>query len=92
MGYHLHCKPLANGRFAVAGTIQRIVQDLERLRPMISDLHARKLYKDRQIELLRALRPDAEYFASARAYARAEVYTLERGHQVKRDWLEEILN
>ena len=31
--YHLHCKPLVNGRAAVAGAIHRIVQDLERLRP-----------------------------------------------------------
>jgi hypothetical protein len=59
---------------------------------MISELHARRLYKDRQIELLRAIRPEAEYSASARAYARAEIYKLEGGHQVKRDWLEEILN
>jgi hypothetical protein len=90
--YHLHCKPLANGRFAVAGAIQRIVQDLERLRPKIDDLQMRRLYKDRHVELLRAIHPDSEYSAAARAYARAEIYKLEGGHQVKRDWLEEILN
>jgi len=90
--YHLHCKQLANGRFAVAGAIQRIVQDLERLRPRIDDPQMRRLYKNRQLELLRAIHPDAEYSAAARAYARAEIYKLEGGHQVKRDWLEEILN
>ena len=90
--YHLHCKPLANGRFAVATAIKRIVQDLERLLPSIDDAHMRRLYKDRQIELLRAIRPDSEYSAAARAYARAEIYKLEGGHQVKRDWLEEILS
>jgi hypothetical protein len=90
--YHLHCKQLANGRFAVAGAIQRIVQELERLRPRIDDLQIRRLYKNRQIELLQAIHPDSEYSAAARAYARAEVYKLEGEHQVKRDWLEEMLN
>ncbi|HYM75654.1 MAG TPA: hypothetical protein VE377_06715 [Candidatus Dormibacteraeota bacterium] len=90
--YHLHCKQLVNGRFSVAGAIQRIVQDLERLRPKIDDLEMRRVYKDRHVELLRAIHPDSEYSAAARAYARAEIYKLEGGHQVKRDWLEEILN
>ncbi len=90
--YHLHCKPLVNGHFAVAGAIQRIVQDLERLRPNISDLQVRRLYKDRHVDLLKAIHPDSEYSAAARAYARAEIYKLEAGHQVKREWLEEILN
>jgi hypothetical protein len=90
--YHLHCKPLVNGRLAVAGAIKRIVQDLERLRPRIDDLQVRDTYKSRHVDLLRAIHPDSEYSAAARAYARAEVYKLEGGHQVKRDWLEEILN
>jgi hypothetical protein len=90
--YHLHCKPLVNGRFAVAGAIQRIVQDLEWLRPKIDDLQIRRVYKNRHVELLQAIHPDSEYSAAARAYARAEIYKLESGHQVKRDWLEEILN
>jgi hypothetical protein len=90
--YHLHCKPLVNGRVAVAGAISRIVQDLERLRSKIDDLQIRAAYKNRQVELLRAIHPDSEYSAAARAYARAEVYKLEGGRQVKRDWLEEILN
>src|ERR1039457_501575 len=90
--YHLHCKPLVNGRVAVAGTIQRIVQDLETLRSKIDDPKMRKLYKGRQKDLLRAIDDDSEYSAPALAYARAEVYKLEGGHQVKRDWLQEILN
>lgn len=90
--YHLHCKPLVNGRFAVAGGMQRIVQDLERLRPRITDLQIRRIYKNRHVELLQAIHPDSEYSAAARAYARAEIYKLEGEHQVKRDWLEEILN
>jgi hypothetical protein len=90
--YHLHCKQLVNGRVAVAGTIKRIVEDLERLRPRIDDLQIRRFYKRLHVELLRAIHPDSEYSAAARAYARAEVYKLEGGHQVKRDWLEEILN
>ena len=90
--FHLHCKPLVNGRFAVAGTIQRIVQDMELLRPRIGDLQMRKLYKSQHVQLLRAIDPDKEYSAAARAYARAEIYKLEGGHQVKRAWLEEILN
>jgi hypothetical protein len=90
--YHLHCKPLVNGRFAAAGAIQRIVQDLERLRPTIDNLQMRRLYKNRHVELLRAIHPDTEYSAAARAFARAEIYKQEGGNQVKRDWLEEILN
>jgi hypothetical protein len=76
----------------VAGTIQRIVQDLERLRPKIEDPKMRALYKSREIELLRAIHPDSEYSAAALAYARAEIYKLELGHQITRDWLKEILN
>jgi len=90
--YHLHCKPLVNGRVAVAGTIKRIVQNLERLRPRIDDLQIRAFYKTLHIELLRAIHPDSEYSSAARAYARAEIYKVEGGHQIKRDWLEEILN
>jgi hypothetical protein len=90
--YHLHCKPLVNGRAAVAGAIHRIVQDLERLRPQIDDLRMRALYKTREVELLRAIHPDSEYSSAALAYARAEVYKLELGQQVTREWLQEILN
>jgi uncharacterized protein (TIGR02646 family) len=90
--YHLHCKELVDDRRTVAGIIQRIVEDLERLRPNIEDPAMRALYKSREIELLRAIDHDSEYSAAALAYAKAEVYKLELGHQVKREWLEEILN
>jgi len=90
--YHLHCKELVTERRAVAGMVQRVVQDLERLRLQITGLKLRVLYKSREVELLRAIHPDAEYSAAALAYARAEIYKLELGRQVKRDWLEEILS
>jgi hypothetical protein len=89
--YHLDCKELVNGRRAVAGLIQRIVLDLERLRSQIVDPKLRALYKSREVELLRAIHPDSEYSAAALAYTRAEIYTDRAGHQIKRDWLEEIL-
>jgi uncharacterized protein (TIGR02646 family) len=90
--YHLHCRELVNERRSVAGSVQRIVQDLERLRPHLFDPKLRALYKSREVELLRAVQPTAEYSAAALAYARAEVYKLEGGQQVKREWLEEILS
>jgi len=91
--YHLHAKPLVDGRRAVAGTIQRLVQELERLRNhIVRDPDLKQVYKSLEIELLRAINDDAEYSAAARAFARAEVYQLSYGHQARRDWLEEILN
>lgn len=90
--YHLHCRELVVDRRTVASTIQHIVQDLEMLRPKIDDLRMRKLYKRREVELLRAIHPDSEYSAAALAYARAEIYKFENGQQIKRDWLQEILN
>jgi uncharacterized protein (TIGR02646 family) len=89
--YHLHCKQLVDDRRTLAGTIQRLVQELERLRSGITDRKIRAVYKRLEIDLLRAIRPDSEYSSAALAYARAEVYVIERGHQVKREWLEEIL-
>lgn len=89
--YHLHCKPLVNGRQAVVGIVQRVIQELERLRSGIDDRNIRAVYKRREIELLRVIHPDSEYSAAALACCRAEIYKLEGGHQVKRDWLEEIL-
>jgi hypothetical protein len=90
--YHLHCKELVDDRRIVAGRIQRLVQNLERLRPRIDDLKIRALYKSQQIELLQAISPESEYSAAALAYARAEIYKLQLGHQVKREWLEGILS
>ncbi|MEI7911944.1 MAG: hypothetical protein WCK77_20120 [Verrucomicrobiota bacterium] len=90
--YHLHCKELVDERRPLAGRIQRLVQNMERLLPRIADLKMRVLYKEEQKELLRAIHKDAEYSAAALAYAKSEIYTTRSGHQVKRDWLEEILN
>jgi hypothetical protein len=90
--YHLHCKELVDDRRPLAGRIQRLIQNMETLRPQIIDPKMRTLYMGQEKELLRAIRPEAEYSAAAFAYARAEVYKMERGHQVKRQWLEDILN
>jgi len=89
--YHLHCSELVNERRVLAGEIQRLVQDMERLRLRISDGVMKALYKNQQKELLRKIRPDAEYSAAALAFARAEIYTIVKGQQTKRDWLEEML-
>ena len=90
--YHLDCKELVDERRPLAGNIQRLIQGMETLRPRITDPKLRTLYKVQQKELLRAIRRDADYSAAALAYAKAEVYKLSSGIQVKRDWLEEILN
>lgn len=90
--YHLHCNELVNERRAVAGRVQRIIQELERLRPYLLDPKLRALYKSCEKELLRAIHHKSEYSAAALAYARAEIYKFEGGHQVKREWLQEILS
>ena len=90
--YHLHCNELVKERRILAGEIQRLVQDLEMLRPQIvRNGVTRVLYKNRQKDLLRKTRRDAEYSSSALAFARAEIYTIVAGHQKKREWLEEML-
>jgi hypothetical protein len=89
--YHLHCNELVNERRVLAGQIQRLVQNIERLRPRITDGVTKTLYRNQQTELLRAIDQDAEYSAAALAFARAEIYTMVRGHQTKREWLEEML-
>jgi hypothetical protein len=58
----------------------------------ITEVITRISYKNDLKALLRLIDKDSEYSAAALAYARAEVYKIERGHQVKRDWLEELLN
>ena len=90
--YHLHCRELVNERRALAGEIQRLVQDLERLRPLIiHDGNIKVLYKNRQRDLLRAIQPNAEYSSAALAFARSEIYTIVADQQRKREWLEEML-
>jgi len=90
--YHLDHKDFVDDRRSLAGTVQRLVQYMETLRPQIINPSMRNLYKDQEKELLRVIDRDSKYSAAALAYARFEVYKMERGHQVKREWLEEILN
>ena len=90
--YHLHCKPMVDGRRLIAGTVQRIVQEMELLRPALSEMQQRQFYRKRLQDLLRLIDRKAEYSAAALAYARGEVYKTEQGNQIKRSWLEEILN
>jgi hypothetical protein len=52
----------------------------------------RELYKKQQKKLLRFIDSKSEYSAAALAYAKAEIYKTDRGHRVKRQWLEDILN
>ena len=72
--------------------MQRTIEEMEVLRPKISDPATRRVYKRQQKELLRFIHPDSEYSAAALAYARAEIYKLEPGQQGKREWLQEMLN
>lgn len=90
--YHLHCRELVNERRPIAGQVERMVQELESLRPKIKDLGFRKIYKDREKDLLRLIHRDSDYSAAALAFARGQVYKMEQGHQSKRQWLEDILN
>ena len=90
--YHLDYKEFVDARRTLAGKVQRLVQDMEILFPKITDLSMRCLYKNQQKELLRFISRSSEYSSAALAYAKAEVYKIERGHQVKRLWLEQILN
>lgn len=90
--YHLHCYELVRDRKMLAGEIKRLVEDMELLYSKITDPEMRILYKNQQRKLLRAVKPNSEYSAAALAYAKAEIYKTEYGHQVRREWLERILN
>ena len=90
--YHLHCKELVDDRRLLARKVQRTIEDMEILQPHISNPETRRLYKRQQKELLRLIHPDSEYSSAALAYARAEIYTLKLGNQVKREWLEEVVD
>jgi hypothetical protein len=57
---------------------------VEALGEVLLDFHGVK-------ELLRLIDRDSEYSAAALAYARSEIHKMERGHQVTREWLREIL-
>jgi uncharacterized protein (TIGR02646 family) len=90
--YHLDHKDFVDDRRTLAGKVQRLIQYMETLRPQITHPNMRKLYKDQEKELLRAIDRDSDYSEAALAYARAEIYKMERGDQIKREWLEEVLN
>lgn len=89
--YHLHCRELVVERKTLASTIRQLVGEMEIAYSKIIDPDMKTIYKNQQKKLLRAINPDSEYSAAALAYARAEIYKMERGHQVKRQWLEDIL-
>jgi hypothetical protein len=89
--YHLYCREMVEGRRLLAGRVQRTIEDLETLRPRIADPNVRRIYKRQQKELLRLIHPDFEYSAAALAYARAEIYKREIGHEVRREWLQQML-
>lgn len=90
--YHLHCRELVRERMTLASRIQRLVEEMDLLYSKITDSQIKIVYKNKHKELLRAINHNSEYSAAALAYARAEIYKMERGHQVKRQWLEDILN
>ncbi|HSZ59835.1 MAG TPA: hypothetical protein VK797_29600 [Tepidisphaeraceae bacterium] len=90
--YHLHFRELVNERRPISGQVERLAQEMESLYPKIKDLAFRRTFKNREKDLLRLIHPDSDYSAAALAYARAQVYKLEKGHQVRREWLEDILN
>jgi uncharacterized protein (TIGR02646 family) len=90
--YHLHYQEFVRERKSLATRIRLLIERMEILYSKITDPTMRKLYKDSQKELFRLIDRDSEYSSAALAYARFEVYKMERGHQVKREWLEKILN
>lgn len=90
--YHLHSRELVNERRPIAGQVERLVQELESLLPKIRDLTFKRIFKNCEKDLIRLIHRESDYSAAALAYARAQVYKLDKGHQVKRQWLEDILN
>lgn len=89
--YHLHCRELVHDRKTLASMIRRLVQEMEMLYSKITDPQIKIVYKNKHKDLLRAINHNSESSAAALAYARAEIYKMEHGHQVKRQWLEDIL-
>jgi uncharacterized protein (TIGR02646 family) len=91
--YHLHCRELVVERMTVASTIRQLIENMEILRPKIADLKIKEVYKNQLKDLLQAIGDNSEYSAAALAYARSEIlYNSEGDPQVKRHWLEDILN
>lgn len=90
--YHLHCQEFVRGRKKLATDIHLLIERMEIYRSEIIKPKMMTLYKNSLKELFRLIDRDSEYSAAALAYARSEVYKRELGHQVKREWLEKILN
>jgi hypothetical protein len=90
--YHLHCIELVRERRPLSNEVQRVIEEMESLRPQIKDLQMRAFYKRQQKQLLRLIHRDTDYSATALSYARAQVYKYDQGVRVTRSWLEEILN
>ena len=90
--YHLHCAEMVKGRKALAARVGRVVGEMERLLPGITQPDQRAVYRSRVGELLELVHRDAEYSAAALAYARNAVVTLTEGGQERREWLETVLD
>jgi len=90
--YHLHSRELVVERKTLASTIRQLVESMDIAYSKIIDPDMKAIYKSHQKTLLRAIHHNSPYSAAALAYARAQIYKSEFGHQVKRPWLEDILN
>ncbi|WP_008318270.1 hypothetical protein [Leptolyngbya sp. PCC 6406] len=90
--YHLHSQELVRDRKNKDSEVKRLVEELDTYFSKITDPQFRRIYKNRQKDLLRLIDKGSEYSAAALAYARFYVYKTEQGHQVKREWLEAMLN
>jgi uncharacterized protein (TIGR02646 family) len=90
--YHLDYREFVVGRRNLATTIRLKIEEMDTCYSRITDINMREIFKNRQKEILRLIDRNSEYSAAALAYAREQVFKMERGHQVKRQWLEDILN
>jgi uncharacterized protein (TIGR02646 family) len=90
--YHLDYREFVVGRHDLATKVRLAVEEMDTCYPKITDITMREIFKNRQKDILRLIDRNSEYSAAALAYAKAEIYKTERGHQVKRQWLEDILN
>jgi uncharacterized protein (TIGR02646 family) len=90
--YHLHHIDFVRDRRNLATEIRILIEEMETTHLKITEPDMRKLYKSQQKRLLRLIDSKSDYSAAALAYARAEIYKIELNHQVKRPWLENILN
>ena len=93
--YHLHSKHLVDERRSVAINVERIVGELQSLRLALEDDdegYTYGKYKGKLQELFRTIAWHTTYSAAALCYARGLIYTVKAGQQIKREWLEQILN